>query len=208
MPKDNWRKARDRSVARQAALDYARSEGRSSYSYAWSDSDPAPLIGSRPSAGPKKQPKQEAATPGSCPYCRCHARRMKRHIARCPKRQAKLRKRKRKAVQAGTKLGKEPVLTKKGVTKPAGTKVQSTLGSARDQATPLIPAGFAMPEDPALRGVSKGRKFQEPDGSWVLATKRGREIKRFPTETELDDWWLAFQLMQGHEPKQLSVTVP
>lgn len=46
MPRDDWRKARDRSVARAAKREFA-AEGRSSFPYVWGD-DPARESGDRP----------------------------------------------------------------------------------------------------------------------------------------------------------------
>ena len=49
MPRDDWRKARDGSVARAAKREFA-ADGRSSYPYVWGD-DPAPEAGDRPAPG-------------------------------------------------------------------------------------------------------------------------------------------------------------
>jgi hypothetical protein len=46
MPRDDWRKARDQSIARQAKREFA-SEGHSSFPYVWGD-DPCPEFHDRP----------------------------------------------------------------------------------------------------------------------------------------------------------------
>lgn len=48
MPRDDWRKARDRSVSRAAKREYA-ADGKSSYPYVWGD-DPLRDAGDRPAA--------------------------------------------------------------------------------------------------------------------------------------------------------------
>ncbi len=64
MPRDDWRKARDRSVARAAKREFA-TDGRSSYPYVWGD-DPAPESGDRPAPG---QPGRAGSSATEVVWC-------------------------------------------------------------------------------------------------------------------------------------------
>ncbi len=52
----------------------------------------------------------------------------------------------------------------------------------------------------SLLGVVHGRKHLRGE-SWILTTKSGVTIGDFPSEAELDNWWLTFQSSQGRSAK-------
>jgi hypothetical protein len=52
--------------------------------------------------------------------------------------------------------------------------------------------------------MTHGMKYQE-GGNWFLTTRRGVVVAVFPSESELDAWWSAFQTSQGKEPKPLGI---
>src|SRR5438309_2017075 len=54
--------------------------------------------------------------------------------------------------------------------------------------------GITVPT--GLSTVTHARKTQRGE-SWTLTTKNGIFICNFASETELDDWWRAFQESQG-----------
>lgn len=67
-------------------------------------------------------------------------------------------------------------------------------GSAVTIANVFVPASLA--------DVGVGRKYKQGD-RWILSSKRGRTIAKFPTEGDLDRWWAAFQKIRGRAPRAL-----
>lgn len=54
----------------------------------------------------------------------------------------------------------------------------------------------------SLADVAVGRKYKQGD-RWILSTKRGHTIAKFPSEGDLDRWWAAFQKNRGRAPRAL-----
>jgi hypothetical protein len=54
----------------------------------------------------------------------------------------------------------------------------------------------------SLADVAVGMKYTE-GGRWILTSKRGCVIAKFPTEGDLDRWWAAFQKSRGRAPRAL-----
>jgi hypothetical protein len=88
MPKDDWRKARDHSVAREAAAEYARTGGKSLFPHVGDDN-----AGPSRDVSAQSKPKKPGSKPSSakrtnCPHCGCRVlvHNLARHGARCPRR--------------------------------------------------------------------------------------------------------------------------
>ena len=83
------------------------------------------------------------------------------------------------------------------------TTAQSEAGQL-DPAGPMI-LGVRVPS--SFENVRWGCKFH--DGKdWILTTRRGYVIAKFPSESKLDEWWVEFQRQAGRSPEQLTKGSP
>ena len=95
----------------------------------------------------------------------------------------------RRLGSAGTTGGQATSRSRTVKAKGIGSK-----GSAVTIANVFVPASLA--------DVAVEENTRQGD-RWILSSKRGRTIAKFPTEGDLDRWWAAFQKIRGRAPRAL-----